>query len=110
MGDRTLSQAVLALALLLVAGCATAGAPAGGKNDIYWDPAAKCESRYRTLHLDRIDSDGNASLHADAEARHELGSFIECYRAGIRAEVERRRQAGQPVPDGVNLQPSADID
>ena len=56
------------------------------------------------------DSEGNAMLHSDAEARHELGPFNDCYRKAVRARVERKRQAGQPVPEAFDRVPSADID
>ena len=40
----------------------------------------------------------------------ELPAFITCYRDGVRASVDQRRQAGLPVPDTLNQDPSADID
>ena len=100
----------LASAVMIVAGCASAAPDAALRNEIYWDSAVECESRYRTLHLDQIDSQGNATLHADAETRHELGPFTDCYRKAVRARVERKRQAGQPLPEEFDRVPSADID
>lgn len=79
-------------------------------NEIFWEAAKECEFRYRTLHLDRIDPDGNASMHADADSRQELPAFIGCYRQGVRTRIEQRRQAGLPVPDTLNREPDADID
>ena len=49
-------------------------------------------------------------MHADAESRHELSAFTECYRNGVRAGAEKRRQAGLPVPETLNQEPTAEID
>jgi hypothetical protein len=79
-------------------------------DEIYWEAAKECESRHRTLHLDRIDSEGNVSVHADAESRIELPAFNTCYQRAVRARAEKRRQADLPVPDTLNLEPTADLD
>jgi hypothetical protein len=87
------------------------GAPGGGlQTQIYWDAAVECESRYRTLHVNRVDSEGNVTMHADAESRQDLQPFIACYQKAVQARIERRRQAGLPIPDGFNEHPTADID
>ena len=109
MRDR-MPLGALASVLMIVAGCAAVTPDAALRNEIYWDSAVECESRYRTLHVDQIDSQGNATLHSDAEARHELGPFNDCYRKAVRARVERKRQAGQAVPEAFDRVPSADID
>jgi hypothetical protein len=96
--------------LLCFPACATMTPEARLKDEIYWEAAKECESRYRTLHLDRIDLDGSASMHADAESRHELPAFNECYRQGVRTRAEKRRQAGLPVPETLNQEPTADLD
>ena len=96
--------------LPLLVACATMTPDARVADEIYWDAAKACEFRYRTLHLDRIDTDGNASLHADAETRMDLPAFIGCYRQGVRSRVEQRRQAGLSVPDTLNHEPTAEID
>ena len=55
-------------------------------------------------------ADGAHSLSADANSRIDAAGFLECYWQGVRARVERRRGAGLPVPDGINLRPDVDID
>ena len=35
-------------------------------------------TRYRTLHVDQIDSEGNVRMHADAESRIDVPRFNEC--------------------------------
>jgi len=99
-----------ATALCAMTGCATTTPEARLTNEIYWDAAVECESRYRTLHLDQIDREGNVTMHADAESRHELRPFIECYQTGVRARIDQRRRTGQPLPDSVNESPAAEID
>ncbi len=101
---------IVASALCLIVGCATITPEARLRNEIFWDAAVECESRHHTLHLDQIDSDGNVTMHADAESRHQLRPFIECYQKGVQARVAKRRQAGLPVPDTLNLQPTAEVD
>jgi hypothetical protein len=103
------SASVILVALLFAAGCGTMTPEARTRSEIFWEAAKPCESRYRTLHIDRIDSDGNVSMHADAESRHELPAFNECYRQGIRAQVEASKRAGLPVPD-MPQDPTADLD
>jgi hypothetical protein len=94
----------------VMAGCASTTLETRLSNEIYWDAAVECESRYRTLHLDQIDRDGNVTMHADAESRHELRPFIECYQKGVRARIDKRRGAGQPLPENLNLEPTAEVD
>ncbi len=96
--------------LLFFPACASMTPEARVSDEIFWEAAKACESRHRTLHLDRIDSDGGVTMHADAETRHELPAFTECYRKGVRAGAEKRRQAGLPVPETLNLEPTAEID
>ena len=79
------------------------------RSEMFWEAAKMCESRYRTLHIDRIDTEGNVGLHADAESRHELPAFNECYRKELKAGVEAKRKAGIEVPD-MPTDPSADVD
>jgi hypothetical protein len=91
-------------------GCATMTPEARLNGEIYWEAAKACESRHRTLHVDRIDPDGSVTMHADAESRQDLQAFTECYRKGVRAGAEKRRQAGLPVPETLNQEPTAEID
>jgi len=98
---------VIPTAFLLAAGCMTSEARV--RHEMFWDAAKPCESRYRTLHIDRIDADGNVSMHADAESRHELPAFNECYRQGVREQIEAKKRAGLAVPD-MPQEPTADLD
>jgi len=98
-----------AIALLLSAGCATSGGNSV-KDDLYWDAAKLCESRHRTIHLDRIDSNGQVSAHADAETRSELAAFTKCYQDEVKNAVDKRTKAGLPVPDGIKMDPEVELD
>lgn len=105
----SLTIRMILVACSFTAACGTMTPEARLRSEIFWEAAKACESRYRTLHIDRIDTEGNVSLHADAESRHELPAFNECYRKGLRAEVETRRKAGIEVPE-MPTDPSADLD
>ncbi len=98
------------LAFLIAAGCETMTPDARLRNEVFWDAARECESRFRTLHLDKIDAGGNVTMHADAESRMDLRPFNECFRAAVRARVEDRRRAGLAVPETLEQEPSADLD
>jgi hypothetical protein len=101
----------MAYGLLLTAGCASTMSPeARLRNEVFWDAARECESRFHTLHLDRIDIGGGITMHADAETRSELEPFLQCYRQTVRDRVEQRRQAGLPIPDTLTEEPTAEID
>lgn len=107
---RTLAIRLMAT-VTLVAGCAATMSPeARLRNEVFWEAATRCESKYRTLHLDRIDIDGGITLHADAETRSELQPFKECYRKAVSDRVEQRRRAGLPVPAELTVEPSVDLD
>jgi len=96
--------------VLLAAGCESMTSGRTLRGEIYWGAATACESRYRTLHIDRIDMDGNVSMHADAESRMDLRPFNECYREELRTQVEKRRQAGLTVPEMPQQEPTAGLD
>jgi len=101
----------LVLGCAAILGCAAAMTPdARLRNELFWNAAVECESRYRTLHLDRIDTGGGITLHADAESRSELQSFTRCYRQAVNARIEQRRQAGLPIPEELTVEPSVDLD
>ena len=104
------SIVLASIAFLCAAGCESMTPEARLRSEIFWDAAKVCESRYRTLHLDRIDSEGNVSMHADAESRHELPAFNACYRQGLREQVEARQKAGLTVPEMPAQEPTADLD
>jgi|SRR5262245_34361263 len=105
-----LAVMIMMIGGLVCAACASMSPDAKVRNDIYWDAAKECEGRFRTLHLDRIDKEGNLSMHADAEGRQELPGFNTCYRAAVKQQVERREKAGATIPEGLNREPSADLD
>ncbi|HXJ82459.1 MAG TPA: hypothetical protein VMS64_27710 [Candidatus Methylomirabilis sp.] len=104
------SLPVIIGASLLSAACLTTTPEDRARNEIYWDAAKVCETRYRTLHIDRIDSDGNVSMHADAESRQELPAYNQCYRQAVKAEIEARKKKGLMVPEMPAQEPSADLD
>ena len=99
----------LALALLLATGCATVTPAEHLRNDVFWDAAHECD-HFGTLNVVGIDVDGTVSLRANAESRAELRLFLECLRQAVRSRVERRRQAGEPVPPELLIEPTAEID
>jgi hypothetical protein len=78
--------------------------------DVYWTTARECEGQHRTVHVDSLLPGGDITLRADADSRMDLPGFRDCYWRGIQARVERRREAGQPVPDNANLRPDVDVD
>ena len=100
----------LILAVLFAAGCESMGHDTRLRSEIFWDAAKACESRFRTLHIDRIDSDGNVSMHADAESRMDLPPFNECYRRELQMQIEHRRNAGLTVPEMPQQEPTAELD
>jgi hypothetical protein len=101
---------LLVTTVLVAAGCVTMTADARLRNEIFWDAARECEGRYRTLHLDQIDTGGNITMHADAESRSELRPFTECYRQAVRRRIEERRQAGLPIPETLEKEPTVELD
>jgi hypothetical protein len=101
---------LIAGGLLLAPGCTTMTPEARLRNEVFWEAAKECENRYRTLHLDNIDTGGGISMHADAETRSELQPFLRCYRQAVKDRVEGRRQAGLSVPDELNEEPTAEIE
>jgi hypothetical protein len=108
---RTSAILVMASVALIIGGC-TPAMTSGAKlrNDLFWEAATQCESRYRTLHLDQIDIGGGITLHADAESRHELEPFRKCYRQAVEDRIEQRRRAGLPIPEELSAEPTAEID
>jgi hypothetical protein len=87
----TWARALVAGMHLLRTGCASISPEANLRDDLsvdlYWDARRECEGRYRTLHLVRA-----------------------CYRQGVRKRADLRRQKGQSLPDGLNLQPAVELD
>jgi hypothetical protein len=102
---------MLVTAAMVLAGCASNMSPeAKLRNDVFWEAATQCESKYRTLHLDRIDIDGGITMHADAETRSELQPFKDCYRQAVKDRIEKRQKAGLPIPAELNVEPTVDLD
>jgi hypothetical protein len=108
------SLLVIVTAVGLALGACAAMSPRSAENeffiDVYWTAARECEARYRTLHVERIATDGGLSLSAAAGSRIDAAGFRECYWTGVPTRVERRRAAGLSVPQDVNLHPDIDID
>lgn len=100
--------------LLLPTGCASLSLEANFRDDLsvdlYWDARRQCEDRYRTLHLVRVNQDGELTLDAAADSASELRQFIECHHQGVRKRADLRRQKGRPLPDGLKLQPAVELD
>ena len=107
MRDTTI---LAAMALIWLSGCMTMTPEARLRNEVFWDAAKECESQYHTLHLDNVDPGGHVTMHADAETRIELAAFRSCFRQAVHTRIEQRRQAGEPVPDALLVEPTADID
>ena len=111
-GMRT-TIAVIGIAALTFAGCASTHETTLRDDvllDVYWTAARACEHRHATLHVDHLGLDGALSLSADADSRSEFASFRDCYWKGVATRVERRRAAGLPVPDAMNMTPDIDLD
>jgi hypothetical protein len=110
----TWARALVAGMHLLRTGCASISPEANLRDDLsvdlYWDARRECEGRYRTLHLVRVNQDGDLTLDAAADSTSELRQFCACYRQGVRKRADLRRQKGQPLPDGLNLQPAVELD
>jgi len=106
---RTLVTLVMATTTV-ASGCASMSPGAKLRNEVFWQAATQCENRYRTLHLDRIDTSGGITLHADAETRSELQPFQDCYRQAVKDLIEQRRRAGLPIPEELMVEPTAELD
>ena len=78
--------------------------------NLYWDARRECAGRYRTLHLVRVNQDGDLTVDAAADWTSELRRFNECDHQGVRKRADLRRQKGQPPPNGLNLHPAVELD
>jgi hypothetical protein len=97
--------------LLLGAGCAASMTPEQKMvHEIFVEVAGHCESRYHTIHVDRIDLEGGVKIHADAESRSEYRPFVACYVEGLKARAEARRKAGLPVLESLTREPDVELD
>jgi len=98
-------------ALFLGAGCAASLTPEQKlSHEIFVEAAHECESRYHTIHVDRVDLDGGVKIHADADSRTEYRAFVSCYVEGLKARAEARRKAGLPVPEALTREPDVELD
>jgi len=79
------------------------------RGDLFWDAARECD-HFGTLSVTGIDTGGTVSLRANADSRAEFRPFMECFRHAVGARIERRRQAGEPVPPELLTEPTAEID
>ncbi len=78
--------------------------------EIFFDAARECEGRFRSLHIQSVDVEGDLALNVDAGQSQEVPAFRQCYWQAIGQRVEHRRQAWLPVPDSLKLTPSVDYD
>ena len=106
------SQARLVMTVVaMLAGCSVGMSPGARlRNEVFLEAASQCENRYRTFHVDRIDTGGGISLHADADSRSELEPFTKCYRQAVNDRIDQRRRAGLPIPDELTVEPTVDLD
>src|SRR5882762_7525428 len=84
-----------AIVALLGTACATMTPEQRLRGDLFWDAAREC------------DHFGTLSLRANADSRAEFRPFMECFRHAVGARIERRRQAGEPVPPELLTEPTA---
>jgi len=102
---------LMTVAALLLGGCAAAmTAEQKIAHEIFVEAAHQCESRYHTIHVDRVDLDGGVKIHADADSRTEYRAFVSCYVEGLKARAEARRKAGLPVPEALTREPDVELD
>ncbi|MFI5338201.1 MAG: hypothetical protein ACHQ5A_15540, partial [Opitutales bacterium] len=76
--------------------------------EIFFDAARECEGRFHSLHIQSLNVEGDLVLDVDAGQNHDVPAFGRCYWQGIGQRVERRHQAGLPVPNSLNLKPPVD--
>jgi hypothetical protein len=99
-------RTVTIVALLCCAGCAGM-AESSARGEVYWGAAKTCEGRYRTIHIDRVDSEGNVTAHSDADTRSELQAFTTCYHDEMSKVIDK---GGAGLPAGLNKDPGVDLD
>jgi len=98
----------LSLVGLVTIGCASSP-ETKQRNEIYMDAARACEIQFRSLHIDRVDAQGNVTVDVEAGQTQDVAGYRQCYWQGIAQRVERQRQAGPPPSDSLDLKPSVDI-
>jgi hypothetical protein len=100
---------VVAVVALLGVACTTMTPEQHLRFDLFWEAARECD-HFGTLSVTGIDVEGTVSLRANADSRAEFRPFMECFRQAVGARIERRRQAGEPIPPELLKEPTAEID
>jgi hypothetical protein len=75
---------------------------------IYRSTAAECQLPNRNFVVQSVEMDGRVHLFGHISSGFD--EFRNCYWDGIAAQIERRRAAGLPVPDGLDPHPDIDLD
>ena len=75
---------------------------------IYRSAARECQTHARNFFVESVGMDG--SVHLQGHVSFGMDEFRSCYWDGIAAQIERRRAAGLPVPDGLDPHPDVDLD
>ena len=76
--------------------------------DMYRSMAAECHRGHTNFVVTSVGMDGSVQLQGHVSFG--MNEFRSCYRNGIAAQIERRRAAGLPVPDGLDPHPDIDLD
>ena len=98
-------------ALLLGMGCAAGLTPEQKQvHEIFVEVAHRCESRFRTIHVDQVDLEGGLKISSDADSRTEYRAFVGCYVDGLKDRAEARRKAGLEVPEALTRQPDVELE
>jgi|GraSoiStandDraft_41_1057321.scaffolds.fasta_scaffold525053_3 hypothetical protein len=110
--SRVVGRAVAAVVMvpLLLGACASTPESRlrGEIWDIYWWSAKTCGARFTPFYVENVKTDGTVNLVGHTSVGIE--DFRACYWKGVQTGIEKRRGAGLPVPESVNLQPPVDID
>jgi len=101
----------MTVAALLLGGCAASMTPEQkAMHQIFVEVAHRCESRFRTIHVDQVDLEGGLKISSDADSRTEYRAFVGCYVDGLKAHAEARRKAGLEVPEALTRQPDVELE
>ena len=105
----TFERALVSIAHIL---SACASTPESRLRDDMWDiyrrKAAECPLPNRNFVVESVEMDGRVHLFGHISSGFD--EFRSCYWGGIAAQIERRRAAGLPVPDGLDPHPDIDLD
>lgn len=104
--------AVMALVSIAHILSACASTPESRLRDDIWDMyrsmAAQCQKSHTNFVVTSVGMDGSVQLQGHVSFG--MDEFRKCYWDGLTAQIERRRAAGLPVPDGLNANPDIDLD